>query len=425
MSGMSWNTANWPKWARIFSYGLRNPEKGIQSGEVGTAPVGLEPVSDERALQISVVFSCIRLIAEICGSLPLDMYERLPGGRRKRVLRNEHWLPELLAEPNPMMTAQEFWESVFAQVCSWGNFYGLRTNSIDKGRVLELWPLKPDCMVVERDGFSKMKYRYSYSGMNSQKDLTQSDVWHVKGFGMDGFMGLSPLSVARQAMGLSVAAENYAGSFYANGGKPSGVLTIDKVLTKEQRDNVRERFGPMAEGGANKLWVLEAGAKYQQITIPPEDAQMLGSRQFQVGELARIFRIPLFLLMEMEKSTSWGSGLEQQDLAFLKYTLRPYLTRVEESIGRWLLTPAERQKYYVEHNLEGLLRADSKARAEFYASAGQNGWMTRNEIREKENRDPMDGGDDLTVQSNLVPIGKLGQPDPLDVALAAEPDDGD
>lgn len=405
------------KWLRWASFGLYNPEKG----KLTSAPVHLgnsagAVVTDARAMQIAAVWSCIRLISETCASLPREVYRRKKSGTREKA--TDHWLSALIHEPNPMMTSQEYWEVVFMHIASWGNSYNLRDNIRYGERVKYLWPLRPEAMCVERDGFRALRYQYTMAGSGEVKDLAQPDVLHVKGFGSDGVIGLAPLAMARQALGLAVSADDYAGSFFANGGKPSGVLMIDKTLTKEQRQQVRKQFSPMAEGGANKLWVLEAASKYQPISIPPEDAQMLQTRQFQIAEIARFFRVPLFLLMEMEKSTSWGSGLEQQNIAFLTYTLRPYLTRVENSINRWLLTDAERDQYFVEHNVEGLLRADSKARAEFYSTMVQNGLMKRNEVRDKENLPPVEGGDQLTAQTNLAPLDKLGQEDPLDASIS-------
>jgi HK97 family phage portal protein len=181
-------------------------------------------------------------------------------------------------------------------------------------------------------------------------------------------------------------------------------MTVDRILTTEQRDKLREIYEGL---DANSLWVLEGGTGYQQMSLPPDDMQMLESRQFQLADIARFFRVPSHMINDTSNTTSWGSGIEQLNLGFLTYTLRPYLTRWESAVSHSLLSRTDRRKYFVEHNVEGLLRADSAARSNFYATAAQNGWMSRNEIRRKENLPPVDGADELTVQVNLTPVDQL------------------
>lgn len=402
--------SGWRRWGSWLSFGLWNPDKGHQYDRPFSGPISSNlSVPDERAMQVSAVFSCIRIIAETCASLPLCVYKRTKDGREEV---DDHWLSQLLHEPNEMMTGQEYREALVSAIAGWGNGYTEVVRN-SNARPVELWPLRPEGMEVEKTDRFSVAYKYRPTGdAKTVVPFKRDDLMHVKGFGTDGVVGLAPLGMAREALGLSVSAEDYAGSFYANGGKPSGVLMLDRILTPDQRSKINKEFGGIASSTArdgNRLWVLEAAMKYQSISIAPEDAQMILTRQFQIGEIARFFRVPLFLLMEMEKSTSWGSGLEQQNLAFLAYTLRPYLTRIEHSINRWLLTKDERKTYYVEHNVEGLLRADSTARASFLSTMVQNGLMTRNEARAKENLPPMPGGDDLTVQMNLTPAKDLSK----------------
>lgn len=399
----------WTGWRRWFNWGLNSPDKGSQYGEpISTANVANRSVTDTRAMQNAAVFSCVRLISECIGSLPLTVYERLPNGQRRRV--GDHWLQQLLREPNPYMTGQEWQETVAAQLASWGNAYTL-TRRADSGRPTELFPLRPQSMDVQRDGLEGLYYEYTSEALGTQK-WTQREVLHVRGFGQEGFKGLSPLGFARESLGLAVSSEEYAARFFANGGKPSGVAEIDDVLKPEQRKALKELIEDQVGRNAAEsqgVLLLEGGATYRPISIPPEDAQMLETRSFQIAEIARFFRVPLFLLMDETKNTSWGSGLEQQNLAFLTYTLRPYLVRIERAIARWMLSDAERRQYFVEFNVEGLLRADSKARAEFYSTMVQNGLMTRNEVRGKENLPRLDGADELTAQVNLAPLSRLGQ----------------
>lgn len=409
----------WRRFGSWLSFGLWNPDVGSQS----PVPPGAGPhtaagsnVTDARALQISAVFGCIRVIAQSVSALPLAVYERSNSGRKEV---RDHWLAKLLDEPNPVMTGQELREAITASLAGWGNAY-LEVNRNADGRPVELWPLKPEGMqVIRKNQYDGVVYRYTTSGggndsQPSVRDLLRTKVLHIKGFGTDGFTGMAPLGLARESLGLAVAAEQYGASFFANGGKPSGVMTIDKLLQPNQREQLRKQFAGMADDQAsngNRWWLLEAGLKYEAISIPPEDAQMLATRTFQVADIARFFGVPLYLLMEGSKDSNWGTGLEQQNLAFLTYCLHPYMKRIETAMARWLLTPQERATIYAEHNVEGLLRADTAARASFYSTMVQNGLYTRDEVRAKENLPKYEGegGDMLTAQSNLMPLQQLGQ----------------
>lgn len=415
----------WSGWRQFFRSGLTSSDKGTQYAEpLSIANVANADVSDTRAMQVSAVFSCIRLISECVGSLPIHVYRRLPNGEREVV--SDHWLSRLLIEPNPYMTGQELRECMATQLAGWGNSYTLTLRS-NGGRPTEMFPLRPSSIDVQRDGLKGVKYKYCSEALGDI-EYSIEDVLHVRGFGAEGFKGLSPLGFARETLGLAVSSEEYAARFFANGGKPSGVAELEQILKPEQRKALREmledQVGTSARTSQSML-ILEAGMKYKPISIPPEDAQMLQTRSFQIQEIARVFRVPLFLLMDHEKSTSWGSGLEQQNLAFLTYTIQPYLTRIERTMNRWLLSPAERRDYFVEFSVEGLLRADSKARAEFYAAMVSNGLMTRNEVRRKENLPSMPGADELTAQVNLAPLDKLGAPAPAPTMIPPEEDEND
>lgn len=411
----------WQGWMRYLLGGLWNPEKGIQRpGPTGYANAAKVAISDDRALQIAAVFRCIRIIAETCATLPLITYKKTATGREPT---EDHWLAKLLAAPNETQTGDEWRESVIAQIAGWGNAYGQIVRQ-SMGRPVELWNYKTDRMKVERRENRTLQYTYP-DIMGVPKELKTQDVLHMRGFSVDGVMGVSPLGVARETLGLAVGAENYAASFFASGGRPSGILSTDRLLQPEQREKLAQQFGGLAEGGTEKrLWVLEAALKYEPISVSPEDMQMLQTRAFQIADIARFFGVPLFLLMETEKSTSWGSGIEQQNLAFLTYTLMPYLSRLENSINRFLIPENERGKVFVEHDPSPLLKADSTARANFYAQMVQNGLMTRNEVRGRENLMPKDGGDMLTAQVNLTPLDKLGQqqepPEPIEAEETAK-----
>jgi HK97 family phage portal protein len=366
-----------------------------------------KPVNTHTALQVATVWACIRLISETISTLPLITYQRNGSGGRD--VARDHWLYALLHDaPNANMTAVEFWEAVVAHLCLWGNSYWLKTY-IGK-RVVSLELLRPDRMEVKLDKDGFLVYAYS-DQRHGYKEYTEDEIAHLKGFGVNGLIGLSPIAYARNSLSSAMAADEASGRVFANGMRAGGALHVKDVLKPNQRTEIRESLAEQLAGTANsgKLMVLEGGMEYQPLSINPDDAQMLETRAFNIEEICRWFRVPPFMVGHSEKSTSWGTGLEQQMQGFLTFSLRPYLTRIEQCVSKSLLSPVDRLKYYAEFSLEGLMRADSAGRASLYASAAQNGWMSRNEIRELENRPPMEGGDTLTVQSNLLPIDQLGK----------------
>lgn len=403
-----------PFWARLASFfvggRLVTPEKGSQTGPVSASGVvGDSVVSDERALQISTVFACVRLISTVTASLPLDIYETRDGDRFKVGLDNP--LARLLRySPNQYMTAVEFREAMTMQLCFYGNAYALiERNSV--GDVISLMPLMSVQMDVRLEG-KRVVYRYRRD--TEYADFRQSEIFHLKGFGFNGLVGLSPIAFGAKTAGVAVAMEDQQRDFYANGAKsPQILFTGDKTLTEAQRDQLDVNFKEIAGGPVKKrLWVLEAGFTTQPVGVTPQDAETMAARKFQVSELARFFGVPPHLVGDVEKTTSWGSGIEQQNLGFLQYTLAPYLERWEGSIWRWLVKPGEIERYHAEHNLDGLLRGDSAARASFMGVMADKGLRTRNELRRLDNLPPLPGGDVLTCQSQNVPLTQLGQLSP-------------
>lgn len=404
-----------PFWARLASFfvggRLTTPEKGSQTGPVSAnGVVGDSVVTDERALQISTVFACVRLISTVTASLPLDVFETRDGDRLKVGLSNS--LARLLQySPNQYMTAVEFREAMTMQLCFYGNAYALiERNSV--GDVISLMPLMSVQMDVRLEG-KRVVYRYRRD--TEYADFKQSEIFHLKGFGFNGLVGLSPIAFGAKTAGVAVAMEDQQRDFYANGAKSPQLLMTggEKVLTKEQRGQLEENFKEIAGGPVKKrLWILEAGFTTQAIGVTPQDAETMAARKFQVSELARFFGIPPHLVGDVDKSTSWGSGLEQQNLGFLQYALAPYLGRWESSIWRWLVKPAEIERYHAEHNLDGLLRGDSTARATFMGTLADKGLRTINELRRLDNMPPLPGGDVATRQSQNVPLTQLGQPSP-------------
>jgi HK97 family phage portal protein len=365
-------------------------------------------VNDQTAMQVAAVFRCIRIIAETAASLPLRAYAMVNQFDREP-LPESHWLSSLLCEPNEEMSGDEWCESQYGQMAGWGNAY---TQIVPNaaGRAVELWPYKVDYMKVTRREDRTLQYDYP-DVYGTPKELGKGRVLHLRAFSLDGVMGLSPLALARESLGLAVGAQQFAGSFFSSGGRPSGIMTVDKLLNDKQREQIRKEYGGIADGGDGKrFWLLEAAMKYQPITVSPEDMQMLQTRAFEVSEIARFFGVPLFLLMETEKSTSWGSGLEQSNLAFLIYTLRPYLNRMQNTFNRRIIPPAERGKICVEVDPSPLLTADFQTLASFLSQAVQNGIMTRNQARRwlKMPADPDPAANVLMAQVNMAPLGSLG-----------------
>lgn len=402
----------WQSWMRGFWNGLWNPEKGEQRSEpgFGSSSAGVS-VTDQVALQIAAVFRCIRLVAETCSSLPLCPYRRV-GPYDRAPLDYDHWLSRLLREPNENMSGDEWAESMYGQMAGWGNGYSqIVPNS--EGIPIELWPYKVDRMKVSRKEDMTLEYEYPNT-FGVPKVLDRTRVAQFRAFSLDGVMGLSPIGLARQSLGLSWAASQYAGSFFTSGGRPSGVMTSDKLLTDKQREQVRKEYGGMADGGESgkRFWLLEASLKYTPISVSPEDMQMLQTRTFEIAEIARWFGVPLHLLMEQEKSTSWGTGLEQMNLAFLTYTLRPYLQRMENTFNRVIIPERYRKEFFVEVDVTPLQTADYTSLANFLSSVTQNGIMVRNEARRRlklPSLGPM--GDVPTAQVNMAPLDQLGNLD--------------
>ncbi len=404
-----------PFWARMASFfvggRLVTPEKGSQTGPVSASGVvGDSVVNDERSLQIATVFACVRLISSVTAGLPLDVYETKADNRSKVGLDNP--LARLLRySPNQYMTAVEFREAMTMQLCYYGNAYAhIERNSA--GDVISLLPLMSVNMDVRLEN-KRVVYRYRRD--SEYADFKPGEIFHLKGFGFNGLVGLSPIAFAAKTAGVAVAMEDQQREFYANGAKsPQLLMTGDgKVLNKDQRAQLEENFKEISGGPVKKrLWILEGGFTTQAIGVSPQDAETMAARKFQVSELARFFGVPPHMVGDVEKSTSWGTGIEQQNLGFLQYTLSPYLNRWEYAIERWLLKPGQLGKLHAEHNLEGLLRGDSTARANYLKTNVDAGLLTVNEGRRLDNRPPLPGGDVATRQSQNVPLTQLGQTNP-------------
>lgn len=359
-------------------------------------------VSEQSSLGMSAVWRSVNLIAGTCASLPLHAYQQDVSGVQSRVPATQQG-PRMLSNPHPDLTPFELWEIVYGHVGLWGNAY-VQTLRDQSGQVRELWPIHPSKV---RPGRAKdMSKVYVVNG-DLDNPKFDDGILHIPGFGYDGVIGLSPIQCARQGIGLSLAAEEYGARLFGSGSLASGLLTTEKTLTEVQATALKTRWAEKTKGlqNAHDVPVLDSGAKFQPLSIPPEDAQFIESRRFQVTEVARLFGIPPHMLMETDRSTSWGSGIEQQGIGFVVYTLRPWLTRFEQRISR-IIRPAET---YAQYSVEGLLRGDSAQRAAFYTSMWNIGVYSTNDIRRLENQPPVTGGD---VRYRPLNMGELGLPDP-------------
>lgn len=362
----------------------------------------------DRALQLSTIWSCVRLIAGTISTLPLFVYERTEtNGRDTRRVAREHPLYYLLHDsPNADMTAVEFWECVMFGLLTWGNSYVLKTYS--GARIVALDPLNPAMMTVRRtlDG----DVTYVYADPRGQKEYTERDIWHVKGFGSDGLIGLSPIGMGWRSIYSANNVENAASRTFGGNMRPTGVVSVDPILKADQRDQLKKVIEDGVFGNAEmgRVHLLEGGMKYQQLSINPVDAQMAESLGRSVEDLCRWFQVPPSMIGHGTMVSNWGTGREQINLGFKQYVLDQYTSRIEQSISKHLLTPAERRRYYAEFNFEALLRTDSTGRAAIYKSALFDGWMNVNEVRELENRGPVEGGDVYRVQAAMIPLTQLG-----------------
>lgn len=370
-------------------------------------------VNERSAMQMTAVYSCVRILAEAVAGLPLHLYRYKEDGGKEKAL--DHPLYLLLHdEPNPEMSSFVFRETLMTHLLLWGNAYAQIIRN-GKGEVIALYPLMPDRMTVDRDRDGKLYYEYTVSTDDTPTvkgtvvRLNSSDVLHIPGLGFDGLVGYSPIAMAKNAIGMAIACEEYGAKFFANGAAPGGVLEHPGTIKDpgRVRESWQSTFG--GSGNANKIAVLEEGMKYTPIGISPEQAQFLETRKFQINEIARIFRVPPHMVGDLEKSSF--SNIEQQSLEFVKYTLEPWLVRWEQSIQRTLFSPEEKKRYFAKFNVEGLLRGDYASRMSGYATARQNGWMSANDIRELENMDRIpaeEGGDLYLINGNMLPLGNAG-----------------
>ena len=371
-------------------------------------------VNERTAMQTTAVYACVRILSEAVAGLPVHIYRYRADGGKERVPL--HPLYRLLHdEPNPEMTSFVFRETLMSHLLIWGNAYAQVIRN-GRGQAVALYPLLPNKMDVGRGRSGELLYTYyrdadesGFSPKGGYVTLRRDEILHIPGLGFDGLIGYSPIAMAKNAIGMSLATEEYGASFFANGANPGGVLEHPGVIKDIQRVKDSWNSAYQGSGNAHRVAVLEEGMKFQAIGIPPEEAQFLETRKFQVNEIARIFRVPPHMVGDLEKSSF--SNIEQQSLEFVKYTLDPWVIRWEQSLQQSLLLPSEKASLFIRFNLDGLLRGDYQSRMNGYAVGRQNGWLSANDIRELEdmNRIPSEEGGDLyLVNGNMLPLSQAG-----------------
>ena len=379
------------------------PQDSVSAAPVfyfGTSGSG-KSVTVQSAIQLSTVYACVRVISETVASLPLGVYEAKAEGNEKA---QDHPLYRLLHdEPNSEMTSFVFREVMLAHLLLYGNSYSQIIRS-GKNQVVGLYPLLPDHMDVDRDSKGNLTYTYTTSDGKTVA-IKPKDVLHIPGLGFDGVMGYSPIALEKNAIGLGIASEEYGSKFFSNGARPSGILTHPNTVKnpKALRDSWNSAYG--GSSNSNRVAILEEGMKFEPIAIPNNEAQFLETRKFQVDEICRIFRVPPHLVGNLEHATF--SNIEHQSIDFAVHTIRPWLVRIEQAMNRALLSEQEKGRFYVQFNIDGLMRGDYKSRMEGYAIARQNGWMSANDIRALENQNPIpaaEGGDAYLVNGNMISI---------------------
>ncbi|MEM8035282.1 phage portal protein [Morganella morganii] len=388
----------------MFFPGLfRKSDTGMSSSELSEM-IGLtydtysgRRVSPQLAMQLTAVFSCVRVLAESVGMLPCSLYEQLDRGNRRAVRERLNKL--LSTKPNNYMTPQEFWELLIACLCLRGNFYAYKVKAL--GEVVELLPLEPSSVTPKLNSKWEPEYQVTFPD-GKRNTLTQDDIWHVRIFTLDGLTGLSPIAYAKQAVGLGLATEEHGSRLFGNGAVTSGVLQTDQYLKDDAYERLKTDFENRHQGLANahKPMILEMGLKWQQISMTSEDAQFLETRKFQLEEICRIFRVPLHMIQNTDRATF--NNIENLGIGFINYSLVPYLTRIEQRINVGLVKPSKQGVFYAKFNTGALLRGDMKSRFDAYATGINWGIYSPNECRELEELNPRDGGDIWLTPMNMT-----------------------
>lgn len=358
-------------------------------------------VNERTAMQTTAVYACVRILAETIASLPLHVYQYTDRGKEKALDHPIYYL--LHDEPNPEMTSFVFRETLMSHLLLWGNAYAQIIRD-GRGKVLALYPLLPDRMTIDRSTSGELFYEYRKD--TGSVILKREDVLHIPGLGFDGLVGYSPIAMAKNAIGMAIATEEYGARFFANGASPGGVLEHPGVVKDPVR--IRESWNAVYQGSGNahRVAVLEEGMKFQPIGIPPEQAQFLETRKFQTEEICRIFRVPPHLVANLDKATF--SNIEHQSISFVVHTIRPWLVRLEQGMNKALLSPSEKGRYFMGFVVDGLLRGDYASRMQGYAIGIQNGFLSPNDVRTLENMNTIEHGDIYAMNGNMLKLEDVG-----------------
>lgn len=368
----------------------------------GATSAAGKAVSPSTAMQVTAVYACVTLLSETFGSLPALVYRRLERGKERA--SNHSLYPVVHDLPNPECTSIDFRSTLMAHVLLYGHGYAEVVRN-GAGQVKQLWPIPAWRVSAVRNSRDELVYEIRLPD-GAPQHMRMDRVLHIQ-----APLGLSPIAQAREALGLTMAAEEYGARFFSNNSTPGGMIEHPGQLSLDAQNRLKTQIESQTRGlsNAHRLLFLEEGMKWHQVGLNPQDSQFLETRKFQVGEIARLFRVPPHMIGDVEKSTSWGTGIEQQNLGFITYSLRSWLVRWEQEMNKTLLTEAERRQYFVEFLVDGLLRGDAKTRYSNYHTARQDGWLSGNDIRELENMNPAPGLDGYLVNGNMIPVDQAGK----------------
>lgn len=399
------NLQKWlPSWFGLGGSTAGQRTDGKQSEGTMPPPSSNTPVTTDTALQLSSVWSCTKIISETVAGMPVNFYRKNSDGTRE-LDPNFHLARLLNNNPNRWQTGVDYATTLTFNESMQGNAYSLKQIGVG-GKLIGLVPLMASQMevILLKDGSKS----FIYHDGNNIKAYGEASIWHTMMMPSNAIIGLSPLRYAARAIGISTSAEDRVGLLARNGFKPTGVLMYDKILKPEQREQIRAQFKDLAEGQGDPLRVLEAGMKYQQVSLSPKDVQLLESRQYSVEDICRFWGVPSILVNDSSSTSAWGSGIAQIVEGFYKFTIRPYLERRESSILKYLMTSDERMLYDVEYDFSALLRADESTRIKNAAATVTGGLKTINEARKNlDGSMPVDGGDRVYLQQQMTPIEEL------------------
>lgn len=375
----------------------------------GRPSVTGKAVTPEGSLGIPAVYSCVRVLTDNVASLPLLLLRRLPGRGKERAV--EHPLYALLHDsPNPYMTAYQFKETLMGHLLLWGNAYAEIVRDQSTGQVVALYPLRPnDMTTIAPSSAGPLIYTYRLPKSGRTVELRQDQVLHLRGLSHDGIRGYSPITLHREALGLTLAAEEYGARWFGNSAQPGGVLQAKTRLKPEALINLKNSWEEAHRGleQSHRVAILEEGVEWKQVGLPPGDAQFMETRQFQLTEVSRLFRVPPHKISDLNRATY--SNVDKQEQQFMLDCLRPWLVRWEQQISKDLLTQLERRDYFAEFLMDAQWRADIRTRYQAYAMGRQWGWLSANDVRDFEGMNPIaDGGDEYLVPVNMTEAGSLG-----------------